>query len=586
MPSAKRTNFFGPWTRSDSVHSIEMTNTIINSNPKIYAKTAPNSPVSKSPLNSPPRSGSPPNGLSSSHPQPSALRRHFSSTFMLIPEDQELNKIVDSKSISNGTHVHSDDEKENRQVSSLHIIVRLILWWPLLIISLCQKFINVMMKNVWNFHSTPSFWLSALLWLFWKLVSYPLSLLKNVLIFLHTPAHERSRKKRTVLISGGSTIQALHLARNFHSAGARVIAFDFEGLFALARFSVAVDKFYTIPASAKENANDYVNAVMRIVEMEKPSLYIPVCATSPAYYDALAKPHMELEGVQRIFCPGAQEVSVLDDIGSVLKKCENRNIPVPPYRVLNSKEDLIKLYDSGFMNNFRNVLIATGAHGIIERQKYILPENKRDLNLSVEISEDKPWIVLRDVPGKHYVTCSTIKDSKVIANVTCAIHPETRNLVPETNPEIEKWLNDFFEKVRFMRKINGHVSFRFVKSDASGNLLTLGTRVGVTLSYLCYTGLQSRVVQKPCPHFERKNSGSMTQSRHFLPDTVANTIKNPSAQSLEKLIGSVLDKREALFLYWDPLPYIAFYHFQLPLRKVSKFLKRHSNRSNRHSSGL
>jgi hypothetical protein len=504
---------------------------------------------------------------------------------MLIPEDQELKKIVDSKSISHVTHIHASDN-EKRQVSSLHIILRLILWWPLLIISLCQKFINFMMRNVWNFKSTPSFWLSALLWLFWKLISYPLALLKNVLIFLHTPAHERSRKKRTVLISGGSTIQALHLARNFHSAGARVIAFEFEGLFALARFSVAVDKFYTIPASAKENANDYVNAVMRIVEIEKPSIYIPVCATSPAYFDALAKPHMELEGVQRIFCPGAQEVSILDDIGSVLKKCENRNIPVPPYRVLNSKEDLMKLYDTGFMKNFRNVLIATGAHGIIERQKYILPANKRDLNLSVEISEDKPWIVLRDVPGKHYVTCSTIKDSKVIANVTCAIQPDTRNLVPESNPEIEKWLNDFFEKVRFMRNINGHVSFRFVKSEASGNLLTLGTRVGVTLSYLCYTGVQSRVVQKPCPHFERRNSGSMTQSRHFLPDTVANTIKNPSAQSIEKLIGSVLDKREALFLYWDPLPYIAFYHFQLPLRKISKFLKRQSKRSSQHTSGL
>lgn len=581
MPSAKRQNFFGPWTRSESSHSIVVPRqTLINAN--VYPKTAPNSPVCKSPLNSPTRSGSPPNGLSSYFPNPSALRRHFSSTFMLIPEDQELNKIVDSKSIGNGTHVNSDGSKKHR-VGSLHIILRLILWWPLLIISLCQKLIHFMMKSVWTFHSTPSFWLSAILWLFWKLISYPLGLLKNILIYLHTPAHERSRKKRTVLISGGSTIQSLHLARNFHSAGARVVAFEFEGLFALARFSIAVDKFYTIPSSAKNNANDYINAVMNIVEIEKPTLYVPVCATSPAYFDALAKPHMELEGVQKIFCPGAQEVSILDDIGHVLKKCENRNIPVPPYRVLTCKEDLMKLYDSGFMNNFRNVLIATGAHGIIDRQKYILPANKRDLNLSVEISEDKPWIVLRDVPGKHYVTCSTIKDSKIIANVTCAIHPDTRNLIPESNPEIEKWLNDFFEKVRFIRNINGHVSFRFVKSDASGNLLTLGTRVGVTVSYLCYTGVQSRVVQKPCPHFERKNSGAMTQSRHFLPETVANTIKNPSSQSIEKLIGSVLDKREALFLYWDPLPYIAFYHFQLPLQKISKFLRHYTHRHHRPS---
>lgn len=590
MPSAKRQNFFsnGPWMkqRSESSHNIEVPAALINSN--VYPKTAPSSPVCKSPLNSSsPRSGSPPNGLANGQlPHPSALRRHFSSTFMLIPEDQELNQIIDSKSISNGIHVQANkllkNSDEKYPVGNLHIILRMILWWPLFCTSLLQRFINFMMQNVWNFQSTPSFWLSAFLWLFWKLVSYPLSAIKNLLIFLHTPAHERKRKKRTVLISGGSTIQSLHLARNFHSAGARVVAFEFEGLFALARFSTSVDKFYTLPASARDNANEYINAIMNIVEKESPSLYIPVCATSPAYFDALAKPHMELEGVNKIFCPGAQEVSILDDIGSVLKKCESRNIPTPPYRTLTCKDDLIRLYDSGFMNNFRNVLIATGAHGIIDRQKYILPANKRDLKLPIEISEDKPWIVLRDVPGQHYVTCSTIKDSKVIANVTCHIQPETRNLVPESNPEIEKWLNEFFDRVRFIRNVNGHVSFRFVKSDASGNLLTLGTRVGVNLSYLCYTNIQSKVVSKPCPHFDRRNSGPMTQSRHFLPDTVVNSIKNPSAKSFEQLIGTVLDKREALFLYWDPLPYIAYYHFQLPLQKISKFLRKYQN--HRHHS--
>lgn len=583
MPSAKRQNFFsnGPWMRSESHHSIDVPQSLIKDHIKM-AKTAPNSPVCKSPFNSPQRSGSPPNGLSNNHlPHPSALRRHFSSTFMLIPEDQELNQIIDSKSISNGVHVHpkkaNNSSDQKYPVDSGHIILRLILWWPLLFISVCQRFINFMMQRVWNFQSTPSFWLSAILWLFWKLISYPLSAAKNVLIFLHTPAHERYRQKRTVLISGGSTVQSLHLARNFHSAGARVVAFEFEGLFALARFSTAVDKFYTLPASARKNSNEYIDALMKIVEKESPSLYIPVCATSPAHFDSLAKPHLELSGVQKIFCPGAQEVSILDDIGAVLKKCESRNIPTPPYRVLTCKEDLYRLYDSGFLNNFRNVLVATGAHGIIDRQKYILPAHKRDLKLPIEISEEKPWIVLRDMPGKHYVTCTTIKDSKVIANVTCSIQPDTRNLVPESNPEIEKWLHEFFERVRFNRNVNGHVSFRFVKSDASGNLLTLGTRVGVTLSYLCYTGVQSRVVQKPCPHFDRRNSGPITQSRHFLPDTVVNTIKNPTAKSFEQLIGNVLDKREALFLYWDPLPYIAYYHFQLPLQKITKFLKNYSS---------
>lgn len=573
MPSAKRHNFFGPWlARSESSGNITLNNPMISS-ATVYAKTAPNSPLHS------PTSNSPPSPAPSQIAHHSQLKRYFSSTFMLIPEDSELREIKDSRTKSvqlNATQATAVTPRDIYPVSNLHIVLRLVLWWPLLAISVCQRFINFMMEKVWNFRSTPTFWFSAFLWLFWKIISYPLAILKHVLIVLHTPAHERRRKKRTVLISGGSTLQALHLARNFYSAGARVIVFEFEGLFALARFSTAVNKFYTIPKTGQHSANEYINALMDIVEKEKPTLFIPVSATSPAYFDSLAKPHLELAGCQKVFCPGAQEVAVLDDIGHVLKKCESRNIPVPPYRVLNSKDDLLRLYDSGFMNNFRNVLVATGMNGIIDRQKLILPANKRDLKLPFEISEEKPYIVLRDVPGKHYVTCTTVKDSKVIANVTCGIQSESRNLVPETNPEIEKWLAEFFEKVRLVRNINGHVSFRFVKSDASGNLLTLGARVGVTISYLCYTGVQPRVVAKPCPHFERRNSGPMVQPKHFLPATVVETMKNPSVKSFEQLVGTVLNRREALFVFNDPLPYIAFYHFQLPLQKVSNFLKRNS----------
>lgn len=572
MPSAKRQNFFGPWQlgRSESSGSIVIAKPFIN-NAQIYAKTAPNSPI-----HSPTSKSPPPSLVPSQIAHHSQLRRHFSSTFMLIPEDSELREINDAKSIHNDTNVYTCKSKKY-PVSKMHIIVRLFLWFPILVVTIFQRSVNFFMEKMWSFKSTPSFWFSTFLWLFWKFLSFPLGVLKKLLIFLHTPSSERRRKKRTVLISCGSTIQSLHLSRNFHSAGARVIAFEFEGLFALARFSTSVDKFYTIPKSARENVNDYIGALLDIAEREKPSLFVPVSATSPAYFDSLAKPHLELAGCQKVFCPGAQEVLILDDISQVIRKLESKNMPVPPYRVLNSKDDLLRLYDSGFMDNFRNVLISTGLNGIIDRQKIILPKHKHELRIPFEISEEKQWIVLRDVPGKHYVTCTTVKDSKVIANVTCSIQKETRNLVPEKNLEIENWLNEFFDKIRLIRNINGHISFRFVKSDASSNLLNLGARVGVTISYLCYTKVQSRLLKKPCPHFQR-NSSPITQPKHFLPVTVTETVKNPSVESLELLIGSVFNKREALFEFYDPLPYIAYYHFQVPLQKVSNFLKLYSKK--------
>lgn len=573
MPSASKTKMMGPWGRSESSGSMFLSN---NNNAdnlvKLYSRTAPTSPhwtPSASRHNSPPMPSSP---LSSS--PPTTLRRNYSSTFMLIPEDRAVDQVSVPEPAPSTTH-HKDDPTAKYRISTGRIVLRLILWWPLLMIAIAQRILGVMMHLSWRpfLMAAPAFWLSACLWMFWKVIALPLACLKWILVALHTPAHERNRMKRTILISCGSTIQSLHLARNFYKSGARVVVFEFEGLFGLARFSTAVSKFYTIQRPTPESANEYIAALCEIVEKEQPTHYIPVCATSAAHYDALAKPHLELRGCSS-FIPGAQETSVLDDILQVMKKCEFNQIALPPHQVINSKEDLNRLYENGWLSGYRNVMVSTGLLGVLERTKYILPTNRRDLKLNYEISEMQKWVVIRDVIGAHYVTCTTVKDSQVVANVTCSIQNDTRSLVPADNAEIENWLKDFFRKIRLQRPLNGHISFRLAKCQSSGEIVPLGIRVGVSLPYICYTGVHSKVICKPCPHFNRQNSGPLVQDggRYWIHETVMQAVRRPSIDAVQQLIGTVIDKREALFVYWDPLPYCAYYHFQLPFNSVKTFL--------------
>lgn len=501
---------------------------------------------------------------------------------MLIPEDREIDviqPIVDSKA-----------KEPDPEVPPLKVVViRLILWWPIIISKIIWKIVAVVLRFLFMPFSfaAPSFWLSALLWIFWKVIAFPLSLFKWAFNAIHQPNVDQNRKRRTILISCGSTIQTLHLARNFYSSGARVIVFEFEGLFGLARFSTAVHKFYTVPRPTPESPQDYIAALCDIVEKEKPTYYIPVCATSPAYYDSLAKPHLELLGCSS-FIPGLQENLVLDDTLEMMKKCRLNGISLPPFRVLSSKEDLFRLYEIGWLTGYRNIILAVGPHGILERYKYILPQNQRDLKLIHEISDEKQWVVVRDVPGSHYVTCTTVKESRIVANVTCLINQDTKSLIPEENKEVESWLEEFFAKVRLQRPLNGHISFRFVRCEATGHLLPLGSRVGVSLPYICYTGVHSRVLWKPCPHFSRQNSGPLVQEggRYWIHEAVLNTLKHPSMNTVGKLIGTVLDKREALFAFWDPLPYCAYYHFQLPLRSVKVFLQKRRMARNSMATSL
>jgi len=365
--------------------------------------------------------------------------------------------------------------------------------------------------------AAPSFWLSALLWIFWKLLRVPIALVKWLLSGGDEEQPGTLQRQRTVLLSGGSTIQTLHMARNFYGSGTRVVVFEFEGLFGLARFSTSVDKFYVVPKPSSANADQYIAALCHIVRKERPTVYVPVCATSPAYYDALAKPHLELLGCAS-FVPSVQETQQLDDCLQLFQRCEAQQITLPAHTVITAQEQLQQLYERGFVSGYRHIFMACGMQGVMERHKYILPNRRVELVKfnQHEISERQPWLVVRDQPGyHHYVTCTTVKDSRVVANVSCRVEHHTKNLIPvrrDDEAQIELWLRSFFAKVRFQRSINGHISFRLVKSPAhGGQFVPLGVRLGVALPYICHNRshaqLLCRAIKCMCIHRGGRGAG-------------------------------------------------------------------------------
>ncbi|KAL1123096.1 hypothetical protein AAG570_002184 [Ranatra chinensis] len=458
-------------------------------------------------------------------PPPRPLYRSSSSTFTLL-DRRYLTPSPPPREIDDG------------------LLVRLIGWYPCFCVRFLRNLATTLVYLVWTqvLLIGPTLWLSAWLWIFWKCVRLPLSLAKWALTVMFTTAAERSRKKRTVLISGGSTVQALHLARNFYSAGARVVVFEIEGLFGLARFSTAVHKFYTVPRPSGDRAEEYVEAIKRIAAAEKAGYFIPVSATTTAYYDALAKPHLELLGCT-CFCPGLKEICVLDDASELLRRCQAEGMSVPVHYPVMCKEEVYRLYDDGSLSSGRHIMMNVGPLGCRDRMKVLLPNVKREFRPPHYISLQRPWVIVRDYPGDHFVTCTTVKDSKVIANVTCRVENSHGHLVPIEHEEIEIWLNQLFSRLKFMRPVSGHMSFRFVESTNSGSIVPLGCKVGVSLAYICHTN-----------------------------------VHNPSVESVTKLIGTVLDRREALFAYWDPLPYCAYYHLQLPFNRVLRFVNEFNGR--------
>lgn len=456
------------------------------------------------------------------------------------------------------------------------LLVKLIGWYPALLLRFAQHLLSSAAYFLWNqlLIAGPTLWLSIWLWVFWKAVQLPLVMVKWFLMLLTTPATEHGRHKRTVLVSCGSTIQALHLARNFYTAGARVIVCEVEGLFGLARFSTAVSKFYTVPKPSGEHTQEYVQALCDIVRKENVSYYIPVSATNTAYYDALAKPHLEQLNCV-VFCPGMKEIWILDDILEVLRRCHGAGISTPLFYPITSKEDIPKLYDSGLLKTGRYFMSSVGALGCRDRLKVNLPPFRQEYRMSHEINDQRPWVIVQDLPGEHFLTCTTVKESHVVANVTCRVDNESGGLVPVEDEDVNQWIRQFFSKLRVLRQVSGHVSFRFVASEMSRTLVPVGCRVGVSLPYVCHTAVHPRLVWRPCRHFSRQASGPLVADAgtYWMHEAVLSTLRRPSVAAVQRLIGTVLDKREALFVFWDPLPYCAYYHLQLPFRNVLGFIQ-------------
>ncbi|XP_072755846.1 uncharacterized protein [Anoplolepis gracilipes] len=451
-------------------------------------------------------------------------------------------------------------------------------WYFGLLSGLFQGVFNAIGYVIW----APALWASAWVCLFWVILQFPLTALKWFITVLHTPAYERSRNKRCVLISGGSTVQAVHLARNFYKAGARVVVCELDGLFGLARFSTACTKFYTIPRPGPKNVVEYIKALRDIVQREKVAYYIPVSAASTAYYDALAKPHLETMGCE-CFVPDASEVTALDDPLELLRRCRLLGLPIPQHFLLRSQQDLFALYERNAFRTGRYMMLAAGPAGMRDRAKILLPPTARELRnqRQNEISDKRPWVVIRDPGGDHFITCTTLKESRIVANVTCRVDEDRGGLIPEERPEIARWLERFFAR-SFGGRTNGHVSFQLAVSEETGELVSIGCRVGVGLPYVCHTGIHPRLVWKPCRHFSRQNStvrSAATACPQSLSDAVASALKQPVTgdQTAPHLLGTVLDKKESLFVYWDPLPYCAYYHLQLPFRRVAGAIRSQHN---------
>ncbi|XP_071439422.1 uncharacterized protein [Hetaerina americana] len=462
-------------------------------------------------------------------------------------------------------------------------------WYPVFLLRLVWAIMTEALSRLVWYRLVlfwPSLFVSLALELLWKAVGA----VTGVLEAIHTPVWERARRKRTVLISGGSTLQTLQMARNFHDAGARVVVCEQEGLFPLARFSAAVSAYHTVPRP-EGRTHEYVCALCRIAEKENATLYIPVSATNAAYYDALAKPHLEQLGV-KVFCPSARDVCRLEDVWELMRRCNTQSLVTPVCHKVVSREQVLALYSGGPLKR-RLVAFTAGPMGARARHCVLLPKTRAEFQEKIkldDLNELQPWVIVQDIQGEHLITCTTVRDSCITANVTCCVVSESDGkdgvLQPVHKPEVVPWLERFLSGIETgMLKGTGgkanlstHLTFHLVVPPGGGAVIPLACRVGVSLPYVCLSSEHPKAVWKPCRHAETRcsfgHAGApllASAPRLWLPSITLRTLLRPTMQCLVALAYTLCKGREAVFVVWDPLPFFAHHGVQIPLEALGKW---------------
>lgn len=446
------------------------------------------------------------------------------------------------------------------------------LFWKSVKTLVSWPWINVLLLRL------PSFWLCFWIQSAWKCARIPLVVSNRVLRLCSTRRRYNNKKNnnpkceqqqhRTVLINGGSTVQALHLARNFYLTGARVIVCEIEGLAELSSFSMAVDNHYIVPRPSEDNCVQYVDALRAIVEKERVGYYVPTGTTVSAYYDAVAKSHLELLGC-RCCTPGLDGVSILNDMSEVLLKCEFEGLAVPKHLRVASKEDIVKLYDNVSFRPERHFIVNVGLSGSKVRHRLKLPANRKSLTLPGPVSEECPWLLVQICPGSYYTTCTTVRHGRVIGNLTCNVRDDGDSA--GRNELVDEWVTHFVSTLS--ATFDAILTFRICVTP-SRKVIPLDCHVGVPVTYMSYTSNFETILYPPCEHVRQSLSPEIQiTGRYYAPELLYKTITQMTTiNAVQFFVNTMLTKSEMIFIIWDPLPFLAYYNLQQITNYVNNVL--------------
>ena len=388
-----------------------------------------------------------------------------------------------------------------------------------------------------------------------------IALLRSIIL---KPFQSRSiaDSPQTILINGGKMTKALQLARSFHKAGHRVILFETHKYWLTGhQYSWAVDRFYTVP---NPQAEEYPQALLKIVQQEKVNIYVPVFSPIACYYDAevrkVLSPHctvmqLDVETLQR-----------LDDKYELATASEALGLRVPKsYRITNPQQ----VIDFDFSDAQRPYILKSIPYDSIRRLDLTkLPcateAETATFVKSLPISESKPWIMQEYIAEQEFCTHSTIRDGHIQLHCCCKSSSFQVNYQNVDRPDIENWIRQFAKSLNQ----TGQVSFDFIEAADDGEIYAIEcnprTHSAITMFYNHPDVAKAYLEPDPLPQIVEPLASS--RPTYWIYHEIWRLVTHLwSPKLVYERLQIIAQGKDAIFEWDDPLPFLMVHHWQIPL---------------------
>lgn len=362
-----------------------------------------------------------------------------------------------------------------------------------------------------------------------------------------------------ILLTGGKMTKSLQLARLLSREGHEVFLSETEKFSCTGhKYSRHVNKFFLLP-NITEGYDAYLKSIQRIVEKQNIDLIIPVASPKIVFFDSQVK--KSLRGQCEFFHFDESSLKFLDDKYLLCKTAKEMNLTAPEVHLITQKD---QLYSFDFEARNKKFILKNLSYDPLQRlHRPLLPDpDQLEYFSSLDISNDKPWVLQEFVEGVEYCTHSTVQDGKILLHCCCLSSDFQLRYKHIDHEKIFEWVKVFVAKLN----LSGQISFDFLE-NANGDILPIEcnprTHSAITCFYNseqfagAYVNEPNRVAYTVLPEPDARET-------YWLYHEVFDLLSNFTLSNVIEKIKLFWNGKEAIFDLKDPLPFLMAYHWQIP----------------------